>query len=171
MPAPKDPEARARWIQRFSEANRGKRRSPETRAKMSAAQSKPEVRAKKSAAMQGRRSTAEHRAKISAALKGKRLPPETRAKLSAAVKKAYAEKRLEKPSGPDNPLWKGDATTYYALHTWLRRHFPKTGTCETCGTAGRTEYAFKHHPAPHTRNRDDYSELCPKCHRAFDDSP
>ena len=58
--------------------------------------------------------------------------------------------------------------SFHAIHKWLRRHFPKAGVCEECGAEGPTDYAFKKHPEPHTRDRDDYRELCRHCHMVFD---
>jgi hypothetical protein len=54
------------------------------------------------------------------------------------------------------------------IHNWLRYNYPKTGVCENCGEEGKTEYAFKRHPKPHTRNRKDYMELCRLCHVRLD---
>jgi hypothetical protein len=53
-------------------------------------------------------------------------------------------------------------------HKWLVRHYPKRGVCETCGDEGYTEYAFLRHPEPHTRNREDYREVCRSCHSIID---
>jgi hypothetical protein len=65
--------------------------------------------------------------------------------------------------------WKGDEASYEAIHMWLSGHFPKSGTCEECGeVTGKTQHAFRRHPEPYTRNRDDYRELCPSCHKLFD---
>lgn len=78
------------------------------------------------------------------------------------------------PTGEGTTSWKGDEATSSALHAWLRRHYPPTGICEECeedvGThkPTGTHYAFRHHPKPHTRDRDDYRELCPSCHATFD---
>jgi hypothetical protein len=64
--------------------------------------------------------------------------------------------------------WKGDAAGYMGLHTWLGRHYPKTGICEECGKPSkRTEYALTH-GREHSRNRDDYRELCTRCHVLYD---
>ena len=60
-------------------------------------------------------------------------------------------------------------TTPGTLHQRLVRDHPKSGVCEECGATGRrTEYAFKHHPEPHTDRRADYRELCRPCHLRFD---
>ena len=61
------------------------------------------------------------------------------------------------------------------IHNWLPSVLPKTGICDECGTdvgttrPGGTEYAFLLHPEPHTRNPNDYREMCPSCHRALDE--
>ena len=45
-----------------------------------------------------------------------------------------------------------------AIHMWLNRWHPKTGVCEECDRKARTDYAYRHHPKPYTRNRDDYRD-------------
>jgi hypothetical protein len=53
------------------------------------------------------------------------------------------------------------------IHTYLRRTYPKTGICESCGRVGRTDYAsITLHE--YTRNREDYAELCRTCHQLLD---
>lgn len=105
---------------------------------------------------------------------GKTHSPETRAKISAKKRghKPSPQARLNQlaatPRGEKQPNWKGDEAGYAPKHAWLIRNHPKTGVCEECGKEGVTQYAFKRHPEKHTRNREDYRELCPKCHRTFD---
>lgn len=70
--------------------------------------------------------------------------------------------------GDGSARWTGDELSSNAAHTWLLYNYPKTGVCEECGKKGKTHHAFQHHPARHTRNRADYRELCPLCHRRFD---
>lgn len=55
------------------------------------------------------------------------------------------------------------------IHQWLCAHHPKAGRCEECGREGKTDYAFQRHPAAHTRERDDYRELCRSCHFRLDE--
>lgn len=74
----------------------------------------------------------------------------------------------EKHSGESNPAFKGEAAGISAIHTWLRRRYPLTGTCSQCGRDGRTERAFLRWPEPYTRNPDDYAEMCRPCHTRFD---
>lgn len=98
------------------------------------------------------------------ATRGKPVAPETRRKNSLARR------------GEKNYLWKGDEAGYVPIHRWLRRWHPKTGVCEECGAnvgaVGQrgTHYAFKHHPEPHTRDIADYRELCPTCHKNYDNA-
>ena len=46
-------------------------------------------------------------------------------------------------------------------------NYPKAGVCEECGQPARTEYAVIHGRSP-SRDRDDYLELCRKCHMRYD---
>lgn len=64
-------------------------------------------------------------------------------------------------------MLKADAKSR-TIHTWLHKWHPLAGTCEQCGKQGRTEFAYQHHPAPYTRNRADYREMCRSCHLRFD---
>jgi hypothetical protein len=73
--------------------------------------------------------------------------------------------------GAAHHLWRGEAATSTAIHRWLREHYPKTGVCEDCCQPARTHYAFLYHPRRHTRDREDYRELCPSCHSTFDARP
>lgn len=81
--------------------------------------------------------------------------------------------------------YKADAG-YHGIHIWMRRRYPKSGTCDHCNqtpprvncirrgkqtTKDATVYAFMYHPEPYTRNREDYLELCWGCHLKFDENP
>lgn len=116
---------------------------------------------------QGRVFSEEHRRKISESMRGRTKSQEHRHKLSEGQKKIRGAMRSN---------WKGDEVNSHAIHVWLLRNFPKTGTCDLCGGTperkkrSATQFAFKHHPKPHTRNRDDFYEVCIPCHRALDRS-
>lgn len=121
----------------------------------------PEVVEKVRKALTGRKLSDEHRAALSVAQRNREVTP----KMRAAWKRGRAEA---------HPNWKGDEASYHWKHQWLGKWHPKSGICERCrknvGTEGYTgtEWAFLHHPEPHTRNPDDYIELCRKCHRRMD---
>jgi len=114
-PSLKEQHQKERVIQlKKSEARKGKKHTPETRAKMSEAHKgrlspmkgrrhTPETRAKISEAHKGKKHTPETRAKISEALKGRLSPmkgrrhtPETRAKMSEAHKTQWAKRKKNK---------------------------------------------------------------------------
>lgn len=96
----------------------------------------------------GRQKSSEHRAKIAASLKGRPCPRPF-------------------PAGEDNPEWKGEDAGYQAKHCWMRRHYPLTGTCETCNRSDRpTEWANLDHE--YRRVREDWRELCRSCHAIHD---
>lgn len=68
--------------------------------------------------------------------------------------------------GNKNPNWNEEINA--GAHGWLRSIYPKCGICEHCGTRGATDYAFRRHPLPYTRDREDYEELCRSCHMNSD---
>jgi hypothetical protein len=77
-------------------------------------------------------------------------------------------KTSESKRGERNPSWRGDAVGYNAIHSWLSRRHPRRGVCDHCGKSTPTQYAFLRHPEPHTRQREDYAELCSSCHLKLD---
>jgi hypothetical protein len=73
--------------------------------------------------------------------------------------------------GEESSRWLGDQASYYGIHVWLNKKHPKSGVCSECGEKkSRTEWAFLHHPAKHTRDIADYREMCRRCHRRLDDA-
>lgn len=60
----------------------------------------------------------------------------------------------------------GRGESVAAIHEWMWRTFPKVGRCEYCARRGKTEYASIGHT--YTRHRDDWFELCSRCHVWFD---
>jgi hypothetical protein len=62
-----------------------------------------------------------------------------------------------------------ETKNYVAIHSWLKRHFPKQGKCDVCKTnkAQRYEYALKN-GYEYSKNRANYDELCVSCHRKRD---
>ena len=56
---------------------------------------------------------------------------------------------------------------YDAIHTWLLKHFTKSGICEECGRSAKTDFALTKGRG-YSRNREDYRELCRRCHVHYD---
>ncbi len=67
--------------------------------------------------------------------------------------------------------WLGDNASYYAKHMWILKYWGKADHCDFCHkeNVSRYEWANKYHGE--SRNKDDYLQLCPSCHRKFDASP
>ena len=89
----------------------------------------------------------------------------------------------DRPSGSDNPNWKGDEIGYSAAHWRVKKLLARQClVCET--TKGKLEIALRHdtegeHLRNHTDPRsgievpysiatDDYVRLCVRCHRRYD---
>lgn len=126
--------------------------------------------------------TLETRKKMSLNRLGKSLSLQTRKKMSLAqtgIKRPYA-----KPPhffGEKSSHWKGNNVGYYGLHHWIRKTFGSAKKCENkkCkyprkNAAGNTikepkryEWALKK-GKKYTRNKKDYFQLCPSCHRKYD---
>ncbi len=157
---------------------RGETRSPETRAKMGlasrlrfqehpemlaklvAAGHTPEVNAKISNALKGRKFTPEHLAKIGMTSRGRVHSLETRAKMSASAHK-----------GPDHHAWTGGRGTYPVGWTGVARRIRKRdgGSCLICGTNKFAPWkgADIHHLDENKSNLEPNNlvSLCRACHK------
>ncbi len=135
-------------------------RTPEYRAKMSAAKKGPwteEHLANHAAAMQ----TPEYRAKISSVHTGRKRSAETRRKMSEAAKR-----RGNRPP---------EKQAYAIMHKRLIRERGQPRECEYCGSviAKKFEWAFTGSghgdgTLAYSENLEDYIRLCTSCHRKFD---
>lgn len=104
----------------------------------------------------------------SSGMLGKKHKPETILKMS---KWRPNKKQLKKMThkNENHPRWKGNQAGRAAIHIWLRSHYKKKGKCDFCNKKfERTQFAKKTE-ANYTRKREDYYELCPKCHAKYDD--
>lgn len=70
--------------------------------------------------------------------------------------------------GAKSRRWKGDSASYQAKHIWIVKNFGKALLCSfnNLHTAKRFEWANL--SLCHKRDRFDYIQLCPSCHRKFD---
>lgn len=75
-----------------------------------------------------------------------------------------------------SPSWKGENATYNAKHRWIQSNWQKTGFCELCdkerlprkGTRLKWGTHWANKSGEYRRDRTDWYELCPKCHKSFD---
>ena len=61
----------------------------------------------------------------------------------------------------------GESTQYAAIHMYLNAHYVKVGTCEECGQVRTTQWALIKGRS-YSRRREDYRELCVRCHSQYD---
>lgn len=64
--------------------------------------------------------------------------------------------------------WKGENAGYVAKHMWIKKHYGKANKCEKCGTKNTSRYEWANISGEYKRERSDYMQLCPSCHRKFD---
>ena len=103
----------------------------------------------------------EMRKKVSEGLKGHGFSEETLEKM----RKNHADVKGEK-----NPNWKGDNVGLIGVHLWLRKNFIKKCVCEFCGKKGTTKEIqwAKRKGCKYKRKRENFIELCCKCHSNYD---
>jgi hypothetical protein len=58
---------------------------------------------------------------------------------------------------------------YDNVHLWMNNTYTKTGICEQCGMSATTQWSNK--SGEYRQERDDWQELCVKCHRQYDKQP
>lgn len=74
-------------------------------------------------------------------------------------------------SGENNPKWLGNKVGKIGIHLWLRKNFIKKLICEFCGKkekSGRKIEWAKLKNKKYERKRENFIELCCKCHRNYD---
>lgn len=77
--------------------------------------------------------------------------------VDAYLKVKAAERRLY-------PNFNGTTQEYKALHGWIRRNFKRPAGCEHCGDTGAKRYDWATIDNRYTKNREDWENLCRRCH-------
>lgn len=91
---------------------------------------------------------------------------ETREKIS---KSKLGKKRFDvkiRMTGKTHPLWRGADVSCNALHAWVKRHKPKTLSCENCRQKSPLDLA--NISGEYKRDITDYQWLCRRCHMLLD---
>jgi len=70
--------------------------------------------------------------------------------------------------GEENPIWKGDAVGYGALHDWVKRYLGEPRYCVTCHSYRKRKYEWASKSKHYLRDLSDWKRLCTSCHRKFD---
>lgn len=71
-------------------------------------------------------------------------------------------------TGEDSNAWKGDDVGYHGVHDFIRRTYGKASKCTECGDKNATGYEWSNISGEYKRDRDDWRELCIRCHRIID---
>lgn len=80
----------------------------------------------------------------------------------------HTKNALKKMSKENNHNWKGDNVGYSGVHNWLSKQFGKATLCEFDKSHKAKRFEWAHIRKEYTRNRKDYIQLCPSCHRKYD---
>lgn len=143
----------------------GKRRSEETKRKISEKLIGKRYSHKKPMSL-------EHKKALSIAHKGQ---------VSYMKGKKHTKETIKKISGLNSVHYKGDNAKYYAIHIHIRKYFGKASKCENPDCVyprkkyngkimlkvEKYEWALKH-GREYTRNIEDYYQLCHSCHQKYD---
>lgn len=70
--------------------------------------------------------------------------------------------------GSAHASWKAEGAAYRTLHARLNRSHPRSGVCEACGATGRMTHYALIHGHEYSDQREDYRELCVRCHAKYD---
>lgn len=106
--------------------------------------------------------------------KGKKLSITHKKNLSKShlgQKGYWKDRKRPELAGDNNPLWKGDDASYYAIHIWVSGNFGKSSDfpcsfCEKRGGSKQMHWANLDHK--YSRDRKDWLVLCVKCHFNYD---
>lgn len=83
-------------------------------------------------------------------------------KMSATAKERIRRSKI----GARNPMWKGNAVGYGALHDWGRKWKPRPALCEHCQRVPPHDLANL--SGKYLRNVSDWAYLCRRCHMIQD---
>jgi hypothetical protein len=72
--------------------------------------------------------------------------------------------------GEQSRRWKGVKASYTAKHMWIIKHYGNAQKCEQveCDYKNPKRYEWHNISGTYKRERSDYIQLCPSCHRKID---
>ena len=72
--------------------------------------------------------------------------------------------------GIKHGMWKGDEVGYYGIHSWIKRTYGSPKLCEEplCDGISRIYEWAKVKGKPYVRKRENFIQLCHKCHANYD---
>lgn len=72
-------------------------------------------------------------------------------------------------SNQNNHNWKGEEASYHSLHSWVRTRLGTPKKCSRCSTIKPKIYDWANISGKYKRDIADWTRLCRKCHREFDE--
>ena len=66
-----------------------------------------------------------------------------------------------------NGMWKGEKVSYSGIHKWIHKNFIRQDNCEGCGTKIK-KLTWANISKEYKREREDWLQLCYKCHWHYD---
>lgn len=84
--------------------------------------------------------------------------------------KRLISESLKGQHGSTARRWKGEEASYAAKHMWIVKHYGKAACCENpdCTYDNPKRYEWANISGEYRRDREDYKQLCPSCHRKMD---
>lgn len=64
--------------------------------------------------------------------------------------------------------WRGNEASYYAIHMWIKKYWGCPDHCDMCHCESASRYEWCNKDKQYKRNREDWLQLCPSCHRKYD---
>lgn len=85
------------------------------------------------------------------------------------TKQKMSESHKGKYIGRNHPNWKGNNASYNIIHEWIRKHWGVADHCEVCGNTNiSARYEWHNKDRKYKRIREDWIQVCYKCHRKLD---
>lgn len=104
--------------------------------------------------------------------KGVKMSDEMKQRISNTLKRKGIKPKVHFSAlGEKHPFWKGDRVSYSGLHYWLSRRLGKPRVCDRCGTTIAKKYEWANISGKYKRDITDWSRMCTRCHRIFDNHP
>lgn len=89
----------------------------------------------------------------------------------------FKEQAAKNKTGKGNPMWKGGTSHYRSVHSVIAKRYGKASFCENkeyrlfpffCEESSIVFDWAKRTHSEYTTDRNDYYQLCRKCHKRYD---
>lgn len=66
--------------------------------------------------------------------------------------------------------FKGNSSSYEAIHQWVKRKYGKANKCEKCGTENKVRFEWSNKDGLYKKDINTWQQLCQSCHRNYDNA-